>query len=53
MMATLDSAAPGSVILLHACAHNPTGCDPTKEQWNEIADVITAKRLYPFFDIAY
>lgn len=36
-----------------ACAHNPTGCDPTKEQWVKIADVIEEKKLFPFFDSAY
>ncbi len=35
------------------CAHNPTGVDPTKEQWAKIADVVIAKNLVPFFDVAY
>lgn len=39
--------------MLHACAHNPTGCDPTQEQWTKIADVMEAKKLFPFFDSAY
>ena len=39
---TLRSAPSKSVFLLHACAHNPTGVDPTKEQWGKIADVILA-----------
>lgn len=43
----------GSIILLHACAHNPTGVDPTPEQWEEIADLIKKKDLFPFFDMAY
>ena len=43
----------GSTILLHACAHNPTGVDPTPEQWKEIADVMLKKGHYPFFDNAY
>jgi len=40
-------------VLLHACAHNPTGVDPTPEQWKEISDVVQAKNLFPFFDMAY
>lgn len=36
----LNAAPEGAVIVLHACAHNPTGCDPTQEQWQQIADVI-------------
>ncbi len=41
------------MFLLHACAHNPTGVDPTEEQWKAIADVILAKQHYAFFDTAY
>lgn len=40
-------------MLLHGCAHNPTGIDPTPEQWEKIADVIQAKNHIPFFDVAY
>ncbi|KAA8643431.1 hypothetical protein EYZ11_012657 [Aspergillus tanneri] len=54
MMSTLESEAQeGDVILLHACAHNPTGLDPTKEQWKIIADLCERKKLFPFFDSAY
>ncbi|RZC38248.1 Aminotran 1 2 domain containing protein [Asbolus verrucosus] len=49
----LNNAAENSVIILHSCAHNPTGCDPTQEQWAKIADVIEQRRLFPFFDSAY
>ncbi|KAJ8940037.1 hypothetical protein NQ314_010869 [Rhamnusium bicolor] len=49
----LRNAPEHSVIILHACAHNPTGSDPTEEQWIQIADVIREKRLFPFFDSAY
>ncbi|CAG2174430.1 unnamed protein product [Oppiella nova] len=42
-----------SVILLHACAHNPTGMDPTAQQWTAIADVMAERKLFPFFDCAY
>jgi aspartate aminotransferase len=43
----------GSIIMLHACAHNPTGVDPTPEQWKELSEVIMKKKLLPFFDMAY
>ncbi|TRY66411.1 hypothetical protein DNTS_003370 [Danionella cerebrum] len=42
-----------SVIVLHACAHNPTGVDPRPEQWKEIADLIKKRNLLVFFDMAY
>lgn len=42
-----------SAILLHACAHNPTGVDPKPEQWAEMSKVIKEKKLFPFFDMAY
>ena len=47
------SVSEGSVILLHACAHNPTGVDPTHEQWKEMSAVIKARMLLPYFDMAY
>ncbi|KAH2795561.1 hypothetical protein KXW19_006168 [Aspergillus fumigatus] len=54
MMATLEAEAQqGDVILLHACAHNPTGLDPNKEQWKAIADLCERKKIFPFFDSAY
>ena len=49
----LQAAPAGSVILLHGCAHNPTGVDPTPHQWEGIADVIQQKKHLPFFDVAY
>ena len=52
-MKSLSEAEPGSIILLHSCAHNPTGCDPSKEQWEKLADIVIEKKLYPFFDSAY
>lgn len=42
-----------SIILLHACAHNPTGVDPKPEQWAELSQLIKKRKLYPFFDLAY
>jgi len=53
MMADLDAAPENSVVILHACAHNPTGIDPSKEQWMKIADLVERKKLFPFFDCAY
>merc|ERR550537_484444 len=43
----------GSIVMLHTCAHNPTGVDPTKSQWDEIAKVCKDRNLYPLFDTAY
>ncbi|KAI0793452.1 pyridoxal phosphate-dependent transferase [Abortiporus biennis] len=42
-----------SIVLFHACAHNPTGVDPTQEQWVEISNIVKEKQLFPFFDMAY
>lgn len=53
MIEDLKNATPGSIVLLHTCAHNPTGVDPTLDQWRVIADVCKANHLYPFFDTAY
>ncbi|GAQ79617.1 chloroplastic aspartate aminotransferase [Klebsormidium nitens] len=53
MMADIEAAPNGSVIVLHGCAHNPTGIDPTPEQWSKIADLIEKKNHLPFFDVAY
>lgn len=43
MMEDLRNAPPNSVIILHACAHNPTGVDPTQDQWKQIADLIEVR----------
>jgi aspartate aminotransferase len=53
MLEDLQSAPQGAVVVLHACAHNPTGVDPTMEQWRSILRVVQARRLLPFFDSAY
>jgi aspartate aminotransferase len=53
MMQSIQNAPNGSVILLHACAHNPTGVDPTQDQWREIAAAMRARSQFPFFDTAY
>ncbi|CEL01192.1 hypothetical protein ASPCAL00780 [Aspergillus calidoustus] len=52
-LSALRSAEPGSVIILHACAHNPTGLDPSIEQWKEIGSIVKERRLFPLFDAAY
>ena len=49
----LRNAPEKSVFLIHACAHNPTGVDPTPEQWKAIAEVIRKKKHFTFFDSAY
>jgi len=53
MIADLEAAPKGSVVILHVCAHNPTGVDPTREQWHQIAKICKANNLFPFFDCAY
>ena len=53
MIAALERLAPGSVVVLHACCHNPTGADPTPAQWPRIIDVVRARGLMPFVDLAY
>lgn len=53
LLSDLKGAPNGSLFLLHACAHNPTGVDPTLEQWQEIADVMKSKEHIAFFDCAY
>lgn len=52
-IAGLREAEPNSIVVLHACAHNPTGYDPSKEQWKEIISVINEKRIFPVLDAAY
>lgn len=53
LLEDLSSAPSGAIVLLHACAHNPTGVDPTLDQWNQIRQLIRSKNLLPFFDSAY
>jgi aspartate aminotransferase len=53
LMGDIDAAPSGSVFLLHACAHNPTGVDPTKEQWKAVSDAILAKGHHVLMDCAY
>lgn len=53
MLETLSQAKEGDVVLMHACCHNPTGIDPTQEQWETIAKFLAEKKLIPFIDFAY
>eukprot|EP00999_Lentomonas_sp_LEN2_P002497 NODE_402_length_1544_cov_118.599153_g370_i0.p1 GENE.NODE_402_length_1544_cov_118.599153_g370_i0~~NODE_402_length_1544_cov_118.599153_g370_i0.p1 ORF type:complete len:426 (+),score=90.28 NODE_402_length_1544_cov_118.599153_g370_i0:168-1445(+) len=53
MIEDIKKIPHGHVILLHACAHNPTGVDPTQEQWREISEVVKSRGLFVFFDMAY
>ncbi|KAM0540805.1 hypothetical protein ACHAPJ_013493, partial [Fusarium lateritium] len=52
-ISALKDAKPGSPVVLHTCAHNPTGCDPTREQWKVIGATIADRKLFPIFDSAY
>ncbi|KAI8091967.1 aspartate aminotransferase [Thamnidium elegans] len=53
MLEDLHKAPKNTVVLLHACAHNPTGVDPTQEQWDQISKVIKERGHFSFFDMAY
>ncbi|AYB61142.1 amino acid aminotransferase [Ralstonia solanacearum] len=53
MVEALNGYAPNTIVVLHACCHNPTGVDLTTEQWKQVVDVIKAKQLIPFLDMAY
>ncbi|TPP61046.1 Aspartate aminotransferase [Fasciola gigantica] len=53
MVKDLKEAPEGAVVILHACAHNPTGMDLDKSQWTEIAALIKERKLFTLFDIAY
>jgi aromatic-amino-acid transaminase len=53
MLASLEAAAPGTIVVLHACCHNPTGYDITPEQWDRVIAVLKARGLVPFLDMAY
>ncbi|PXA74195.1 amino acid aminotransferase [Vibrio sp. 11986-1-5] len=53
MLADLEQASTGDVVLLHGCCHNPTGIDPTLEEWEILAKLVAEKGLLPLFDFAY
>jgi aromatic-amino-acid transaminase len=53
MLTALQAAAPGTIVVLHACCHNPTGYDLTPAQWAQVVDVVKARDLVAFLDMAY
>ncbi|XP_051148916.1 aspartate aminotransferase, cytoplasmic-like [Andrographis paniculata] len=53
LLEDLGNAPSRAIVLFHACAHNPTGVDPTSDQWEQIRQLVRSKRLLPFFDSAY
>jgi len=53
MLAALQAAPAGTIVVLHACCHNPTGCDLTPAQWAEVVKVVKARDLIAFLDMAY
>jgi aromatic-amino-acid transaminase len=53
LLAKLDEARPGDVVLLHGCCHNPTGADLSQAEWDRVAEVIAERRLLPLIDLAY
>jgi aromatic-amino-acid transaminase len=53
MLAALNAAPAGTIVVLHACCHNPTGCDLTPAQWQELVPLLARKGLVPFLDMAY
>ena len=53
LLDTLRTLPPRSIVLLHPCCHNPTGADLTRNQWDQVIEVLIARELIPFLDIAY
>lgn len=53
MMATINEIPRGDLVLLHACCHNPSGADLTREQWDTVADALVERGIIPFVDMAY
>lgn len=53
MLASLQHVKPGDMVLFHGCCHNPTGVDPSSEQWTQLAELSLAGRWLPLFDFAY
>jgi aromatic-amino-acid transaminase len=53
MLGSLEAAAPGSIVVLHACCHNPTGYDIEPDQWRKVVAVLESRGLVPFLDMAY
>lgn len=53
LVASIKNTDDGSVILLHACCHNPTGMDLSNDQWDVVLDLVASKQLFPMVDMAY
>jgi len=53
MRGALEKLPPGAIVVLHACCHNPTGVDPTPQQWDEIIAIVRGRALVPYVDLAY
>lgn len=53
LQADLAKVAPGDVVLLHGCCHNPTGANLNAAQWHQVADILTERKAVPFVDLAY
>ncbi|MBI5257380.1 MAG: aspartate/tyrosine/aromatic aminotransferase [Burkholderiales bacterium] len=53
MLAALNAAPAGTIVVLHACCHNPTGYDITPAQWDQVVTTLKARQLVPFLDMAY
>jgi aromatic-amino-acid transaminase len=53
MLAALSALPPASIVLLHACCHNPTGVDLTRAQWQTLVPLLAERRLLPYLDLAY
>jgi aromatic-amino-acid transaminase len=53
MLSALNSYPAGTIVVLHACCHNPTGVDMTPAQWRQVVETVKARALVPFLDIAY
>jgi len=53
LLETLNGLPEQSIVLLHPCCHNPTGADLTNSQWDAVIEVLKARNVIPFLDIAY
>ncbi len=53
MLEAIRALPKGEVVLFHACCHNPSGLDPSDDEWRQIADVVVERELLPFIDMAY
>lgn len=53
LLEDLKRSPQGTLVVFHACAHNPYGCDLDKDQWNEVLELTKHKNLLPFFDLTF